>query len=161
MSLAGMHIASIFCVCVKWSPDKWHCEELSATGNISCHKITTWIQWNLSWETTAIRDHLSWQTTYFWQKGLHFNITEPVTRDHLSWQTTFLWPMGWSFKTGSTVLVIGFIEMPKYPWPCGALQPITLFLTICQTWKSEGLTSFLTPSLFFWVSSGKVLHQGV
>ncbi len=54
----------------------------------------------LPWETT---DHLSWKTTIFWQKDLHFNITEPVSRDHLFWQTTFLWPMGWSFKTGSTV----------------------------------------------------------
>ncbi len=56
------------------------------------------IQWNLSWETTAMRDHLSWQTTHFQQKGLHFKITEPVTRDHLSWQTTFLLPMGWVFQ---------------------------------------------------------------
>ncbi len=62
------------------------------------------VQWNLSWETTAMRDPLSWQTMHFRQNDLHFNITEPVTRDHLSWQTTFLWPMGWSFKTGSTVL---------------------------------------------------------
>ena len=56
-------------------------------------------RWNLSLETTAMRDHLPWQTTHFWQKDLHLNITEPVTRDHLSWQTTFLWLMGWSFKT--------------------------------------------------------------
>ncbi len=61
------------------------------------------LQWNLSWETTAMRDHLSWKTTQIWQKDLHLNITEPVTKAHLSWQTTFLWPMGWSFKTGSTV----------------------------------------------------------
>ena len=47
------------------------------------------LQWKLFWETTAMRDHLSWQTTHFWQKDLHFHITEPVTRDHLSWQTTF------------------------------------------------------------------------
>ncbi len=48
------------------------------------------IRWNLSWETTAMRDHLYWQTThFFWQKDLHFNIPEPVTGDHLSWQTTF------------------------------------------------------------------------
>ncbi len=62
------------------------------------------LQWNLSWETTFMRDHLSWKTTHFWQKDQHFNTTEPVTRDHLSWETTFLWPKGWSFKTGSTVL---------------------------------------------------------
>ncbi len=65
------------------------------------------LQWNLSWETTAMRDHLSWQTMHFRQKDLHFNIpvTEPVARDHLSWQTRFLWPMGWSFKSGSTVSI--------------------------------------------------------
>ena len=38
------------------------------------------LQWNLSWETTAMRDHLSWKTRHSWQKNLHLNITEPVTR---------------------------------------------------------------------------------
>ncbi len=61
------------------------------------------IQCNLFWETTAMRDHLSWQTTHFWQKDLHFSISEPVTRDHRSWWTTFLWQKGWSSKGGSTV----------------------------------------------------------
>ncbi len=62
------------------------------------------VQWNLSWETTAMRDHLSWRTTHFWQKDQHFNTTAPVTRDHLSWETTFWWLKGRSFKTGSTVM---------------------------------------------------------
>ncbi len=65
------------------------------------------LQWNLFWETTAMRDHLSWKTRYSWQKILHFwcNWTcrqrPPVLRDH-----TFLWPMGWSFKTGSKYVKI-------------------------------------------------------
>ncbi len=41
------------------------------------------VQWNLSWETTAMRDYLSWQTTHFWQKNLHFNIIEPVLTGHI------------------------------------------------------------------------------
>ncbi len=52
------------------------------------------IQWNLSWETTAMRDHLSWKTTHFWQKDQHFNTTEPVTGDHRSWETTFCGQLG-------------------------------------------------------------------
>ncbi len=39
----------------------------------------TYIQWNLSWETTAMRDHLSWKTTYVWQIVPHFNTVEPVS----------------------------------------------------------------------------------
>ncbi len=90
------------------------------TGHIATHPVLskgkecTWhspfslwqnvIQWNLSWETTAMRDHLSWRTTSFLQKVLHSSVYEPVTKDHLSWETIFLWPMVWSFKTGSTVL---------------------------------------------------------
>ncbi len=62
------------------------------------------VHWNLSWETTAMRDHLSWRTTSFYQKLLHSSVYELVTKDHLSWETIFLWPMGWSFKTGSTVI---------------------------------------------------------
>ncbi len=44
-----------------------------------------WLQWNLSWETTALRDHLSGRTTSFWQKLIHFSVNEPVTvlRDHI------------------------------------------------------------------------------
>ncbi len=32
------------------------------------------IQWNLSWETTAMRDHLSWKTTYFWHGRFYISI---------------------------------------------------------------------------------------
>ncbi len=64
------------------------------------------IQWNLSWETTAMRDPLSWRTTSFGQKVLHSSVYEPVTKDHLSWETIFLWSMGWSFKTGSIVYTV-------------------------------------------------------
>ncbi len=64
---------------------------------------TTVIQWNLSWETTAMRNHLSWNTISFWQKALHFSVNEPVTKDHLSSEPIFLWPMGWSFMAGFTV----------------------------------------------------------
>ncbi len=74
------------------------CMPLIHTGNILILCYDDTVKAVLSWE-----DHLSWQTKHFWQKNLHFNITEPVTRDHLSWQTTFLWPMGWSFKTVSTI----------------------------------------------------------
>ncbi len=62
---------------------------LSMHRQPSIHCVCTLlVQWNLSWETTAMRDHLSWKTTHFWQKALHFNITEPVTKtkyhlDHL------------------------------------------------------------------------------
>ena len=45
------------------------------------------IQWNLSWETTAMTDHLSWKTTQFWQKDFQYNWTcyqkPPVLRDHI------------------------------------------------------------------------------
>ncbi len=44
-----------------------------------------YIQWNLSSETTSMRDHLSWRTTYSWQKVQHFNATVPVTRDRPVW----------------------------------------------------------------------------
>ena len=74
--------------------------------------LHTVIQWNLSWESTAMTDYLSQQKMHFWQKDLHFNITEPVIRDHLSWQTIFLWPMVWSFKTGSTVQWGTCLERP-------------------------------------------------
>ena len=66
------------------------------------------IQWNLSWETTAMRNHPFWATTHF--QGPTFKMTEPVTRDHLSWKTTFLWPAGWSFKTGTTAYYLGLGE---------------------------------------------------
>ncbi len=43
------------------------------------------LQWNLSWETTAMRDHLSWRATSFWEKvDIHFSVNEPVTKDQLS-----------------------------------------------------------------------------
>ena len=51
---------------------------------------TVAVQWNLSWETTAMRDHLSWKTTHFWQKGQHFKYNwichqrPPVLRNHIS-----------------------------------------------------------------------------
>ncbi len=38
----------------------------------------------MSWETTAMRPPVlnkCWRTTHFWQKYLHFNITEPVPRE--------------------------------------------------------------------------------
>ncbi len=59
--------------------------------------ILSQVQWNLSWETTGMRDHLSWWTTYYWQKVPFFSAIEPVTKDHLSWDTIYLWPMGWRF----------------------------------------------------------------
>ncbi len=74
----------------------------------------------------VLRDHLSWQITHFWQKDLHFNITESVTKDHLSWQTTFLWSMGWSFKTGSTVSVLHVGENSWWWW--FSLQVSTTFV---------------------------------
>ncbi len=50
--------------------------------------------WRTKWSTVkpVLRDHCperppvltDSETTYFQQKGLHYNITEPVTRDHLS-----------------------------------------------------------------------------
>ena len=55
-----------------------------------CASIRTYIQWNLSWETTAMRDCLSWMTTSFWQKVLHSSVYEPVTKDHLSWDHIFM-----------------------------------------------------------------------
>ena len=55
------------------------------------------VQWNLSWETTVMRDHLSWRTTCVWQKVTHFNVNEPVTKDHLS-ETIFLWSTGAVFQ---------------------------------------------------------------
>ncbi len=33
-------------------------------------ELTVALQWNLSWETAALRDHLSWKTGYSWQKDL-------------------------------------------------------------------------------------------
>ncbi len=91
------------------------------------------VQWNLSWETTAMRDGLSWQTTYFWQKGLHFNITEPVTTDHLPWQTTFLWQTGWSFKTGFSVL-----------WTCWkqSLQDASPVHCLQLLWRSKDALTY-------------------
>ncbi len=80
------------------------CVQSQKSATFSDWTLIDMLQWNLSWETTALRDHLSWQTRHFWQKDLHFNITEPVTRDHLSWQTTFLWPMGWSFNWRQVLL---------------------------------------------------------
>ncbi len=60
-----------------------------------CGCMVGGIQWNMSWETTAMKDHLSGQTPHFGgQKDLpvHFSITEPVTTDHhLSWQTIHFW----------------------------------------------------------------------
>ncbi len=52
-------------------------------------KVIVMVQWNLSWETTAIRDHLSWRTTSFAQKVLHFqhkwtcHQRPPVLRHHI------------------------------------------------------------------------------
>ncbi len=96
------------------------------------------VQWNLSWQTTAMRDHLSWQTTHFWQKDLHFNITEPATRDHLSWQTTFLWLMGWPFKTGSTVYYMTQVQNVYHlAWQYFILLPwllLQLPLLVCKEW---------------------------
>ncbi len=84
------------------------CQVKSMPGN----DVSALVQWNLSWETTAMRDHLSWKTIDFWQKVLHFSVNEPVTKAHLSWDH-ILWPMGWSFKTGSTVLY----SSHRYTWP--------------------------------------------
>ncbi len=64
---------------------------LSIKCGLIRQRVLMAVQWNLSWETTSIRDHLSWKIKYFWQKVLHFNVFEPVTKDHLYWQTTFLW----------------------------------------------------------------------
>ncbi len=74
------------------------------------------VQWNLFWETTAMKDHLSWRTTYSWQKVPNFSVIESVTKDHLSnWETIFLWPMGWSFKIGSTVYgLASFLQLHWY-----------------------------------------------
>ncbi len=48
-------------------------------------KWNTWtqisVQWNLSSQTTAMRDHLSWKTTTSRQKDRQFNRIDPVTRD--------------------------------------------------------------------------------
>ena len=65
---------------------------LTVSGGLISETTKTWLQWNLSWETTAMRDHLSWETRYSWQKVIHFNVIEPVIKDHLSWESTFVWP---------------------------------------------------------------------
>ncbi len=87
------------------------------------------IQWNLSWNTTAMRDHLSWRTTYSWQKVLHFNAIEPVSEDHLSWETIFLWPMRQSFKTGSTVHPIFLV------WRISLFSPATGIYNLHVQWS--------------------------
>ncbi len=100
------------------------------------------IQWNLSWETTAMRDHLSWRTTSFSQKVLHFQCNWPVTKDQLSWETTFLWPMGWSFKICYTVLWIG-----------SSVWTVAIILNILQ-WSLRCKTPRFYNSLHF-----KTSHQ--
>ena len=76
------------------------------------------IQWNLSWETTAMRDHLSWKTTHFFAEGptLQYNWTchqrPHVLRDNI------LLLKGWSFKTGSTVLLLSSSKISCYPLVC-------------------------------------------
>ena len=56
----------------------------------SCKFAILLLQWNLSWETTAMRDHLFWRATYSWWKVLHFKTNEPscpqkppLLRDHI------------------------------------------------------------------------------
>ncbi len=83
-------------------------------------------QWNLSWETTALRDHLS-ETIYSWQL-INFNVIEPTTKDHLSWETKFSCSMGSSFKTGFTVHLVRFT--------IGCLQCSWGDNTSCVTWVS-------------------------
>ena len=101
-----------------------------------------YIQWNLSWVTTAMRDHLSWKTTHFWQKDQHFNTSEPVTRDHLSWETTFLWPMGWFVKTGSTISRLGNSKnWLHHQWSYVHMRDLTnTKLCICYCNKTPGFT---------------------
>ncbi len=62
------------------------------------------VQWNLSWETTAMTDHLSRRTTKSCQKVPHFSATEPVTKGHLPWETIFLWWIGEVFQDSSSTV---------------------------------------------------------
>ncbi len=120
------------------------------------------IQWNLSWETTAMRDHLSWKTISFWQKVLHVSVNAPVTKDHLSSEPSF-WPMGWSFKT---VLLYNLLICPPCQLnPIWYLSKYHLSEIAARIWTalsaSRSAVSFSTtsarwlrgPSLFSWWKS--------
>ncbi len=54
-----------------------------------CRQGWAAVQWNLFWETTAMRDHLSWKTIYPWQKIIYFNAIEPVSPKTTCLETIF------------------------------------------------------------------------
>ena len=43
--------------------------------------LTYHVQWNLSWQTTAMRDHLSWKTSYSWQVSIsmYLDLSSKIT----------------------------------------------------------------------------------
>ena len=100
-----------------WPRAKHHvnsktCRLQQTNENFDLETLSSHIQWNLSWETTAMRDHLFWKTRCSWPKDTTFyrNWTcherPPVLRDHI-------------FMGNRVVFQDKFYRM-GYLWPCSA-----------------------------------------
>ncbi len=125
--------------------------------------LPVFVQWNLSWKTTTMRNHLSWQTMHFRQKVLDFNIynwtchrTPPVLTDHIFvadgvvfqdrfYGTTKGWHTSANFFSIKTTLVLtGVVLILQIPCMCKILRIrlwlrtvwILEFHCICKIFRS-------------------------
>ncbi len=89
------------------------------------------IQWNLQWETIAMRDQPLTRDQCCSNMALHFHTFVLVIKDHLSHKTTFCGPLRWSLVARFTVTHFAWympllLWVAKWHYPFWLTSAITL-----------------------------------